>query len=305
MSDYLDLFGEDPAQAQASARALAEAMRRRRAAGTVASIIGGPFAQAGKAFLGDAANTQNDLGQAGMFRGQQLLRRQDMARRGMQDAIDNDFKERELGLKREALLRPPQEKEPKPFDADALRREFQGNKTFKDVEQMAGYIESIRKAPKDGTGDLSLIYSFVKMLDPGSVVREGEIALSRSPTPLLEQLTQAYGRRAKGQLLDPELRARYVATADALFKAQVGRLKAMEGQYRKRAERAGANPEDVIFDYGFGGPDAPADGASAAPAPAPAASNLPRRKARIEELKAAGKTAQEILQTIREEGLDK
>lgn len=79
MADILDLFGEDPVAVQMQARALAEAMQRRKAAGTVATVIGGPFAQAGKAFLGDAEQTAGQLGQAGQYQGQQKMLRGRMA----------------------------------------------------------------------------------------------------------------------------------------------------------------------------------------------------------------------------------
>lgn len=67
-ADFLALFGEDEGAAQAQAQALAEAMGRRRAAGTVASIIGGPFARAGQAFLGDAGQTEQELMRVGALR---------------------------------------------------------------------------------------------------------------------------------------------------------------------------------------------------------------------------------------------
>lgn len=79
MADILDLFGDDPAAAQMQARALADAMRRRKAAGTVATIIGGPFQGAGRAFLGDADQTAGTLAQAGQYRAQAGLQGRRMA----------------------------------------------------------------------------------------------------------------------------------------------------------------------------------------------------------------------------------
>lgn len=67
MADLYDLFGEDPAVAQAQARALADAMNRRRAMGNISTIIGGPFAGQGKAFLGEAGQAGDTLVHAGQF----------------------------------------------------------------------------------------------------------------------------------------------------------------------------------------------------------------------------------------------
>lgn len=79
MANILDLFGDDPAVAQAQAKALADAMQQRRAAGTVATIIGGPFAAAGKAFSGDADQSQGLLQGAGQYQAGARLKRAGMA----------------------------------------------------------------------------------------------------------------------------------------------------------------------------------------------------------------------------------
>lgn len=68
--DILDLFGADPDAARSQAAVLAAAMRRRRGAGDLATIVGGPFAAAGKQFGGDADQLQKQLFAAAQHRPQ-------------------------------------------------------------------------------------------------------------------------------------------------------------------------------------------------------------------------------------------
>lgn len=178
--------------------------------------------------------------------------------------------------------------------AEDLRKEFHGLGSVKSTADMADAIAKIRSVPNTGAGDLSLIYSYVKMLDPGSVVREGEIALSREPTPLLTSLIQKYKKAAEGELLHPDLRASYKQAAEKLWEAQLGRYEDIAKPYRRLAEQGGLAPDDVVLDFGL---SKRAGGQSAAPGAAP------DRTARIQQLKAQGMPASQILETIRAEGL--
>lgn len=82
--DLLDLFDADPSTARNSAAALAAAMRRRRAAGDLGTIVGGPFAAAGKQFSGDADQMQQQLVGAAQHRSAQDVQRQHLANQVMQ-----------------------------------------------------------------------------------------------------------------------------------------------------------------------------------------------------------------------------
>jgi len=134
----------------------------------------------------------------------------------------------------------------------ALRDEFQGRQVVKDTHQLAEAVAKIRKTADTGTDDLALIYSFVKILDPGSAVREGEIKLAGTPTPLLIELQQKYKRAVGGQLLHPTLRAQYKASAEKLFAGQMERYSAEAERYKQLATKQGMDPSDVVLDTGLG-----------------------------------------------------
>jgi hypothetical protein len=132
-----------------------------------------------------------------------------------------------------------------------LRKEFQSDPIVKSTKDVHQAIAKIREVPEDGTGDLSLIYSYVKILDPGSVVREGEIALAGKPTPLLQKLQMQYKRLAAGDLLAPELRASYKNAAEKLWQAQMGSYQSVADEYGRLANQFGIDPSTVVLDLGF------------------------------------------------------
>lgn len=63
-------------------------------------------------------------------------------------------------------------------DAFSLRREFNNVQSVKDYKASLPVLISARRAPDTGAGDLAIIYAAGKILDPGSVVREGELQLT-------------------------------------------------------------------------------------------------------------------------------
>jgi hypothetical protein len=67
--------------------------------------------------------------------------------------------------------------------------------------------------PPKGADDLALIYSFIKAVDPGSVVREGEIRLFKDVIPYLDRFKIFYNKAAHGVQLTPEVRKAMVENA--------------------------------------------------------------------------------------------
>lgn len=95
-----------------------------------------------------------------------------------------------------------------------LRKEFRGLQSVKDYETTLPLIESAKRAPDTRAGDLQLIYTVGKVLDPGSVVREGELKLTQGAAPFVQQLAgKIRGEFGKGRLT-PQTRAEMVATLE-------------------------------------------------------------------------------------------
>lgn len=137
-----------------------------------------------------------------------------------------------------------------------VRKEFTGlSKDFVLVRDSFGRIaevaRSVRENPgKDlGAGDLALIFNFMKMLDPGSTVREGEFANAQNTGGVPARITARYNQVINGQRLTPEQRSDFVAQAENLMHVQLSNQKRLENSFRGIADRAGINPDDVVVDF--------------------------------------------------------
>lgn len=98
---------------------------------------------------------------------------------------------------------------------EKLRKEYVGRtKVYGELGSTYSNIEISAKA-KTGPGDIALITGFMKMLDPGSVVRETEFATARDTAGLFDRLANQAQKLQSGQLftLDSKQRQEYVTLA--------------------------------------------------------------------------------------------
>ena len=92
-------------------------------------------------------------------------------------------------------------------------------KSFRLVEES---FNRIKKVGGKGTAasDMSLIFNFMKMLDPGSTVREGEFASAEAATGVPGRVVNLYNRALEGTRLGPAQRKDFIDQATGLFGAQ-------------------------------------------------------------------------------------
>jgi hypothetical protein len=137
--------------------------------------------------------------------------------------------------------------------ASGLRGEF--NKASQEFLGVANSYQRIRDSASDpsAAGDLALIFNYMKVLDPGSTVREGEFATAQNATGVPGRVVSLYNSIINGQRLNTEQRADFVNRADRLYKGQENRFRSnVVDRYTTLARRAGVDPMDVIHDFGVG-----------------------------------------------------
>jgi hypothetical protein len=139
-----------------------------------------------------------------------------------------------------------------------LRKEFQGTPMFTKANEVNDAYRKVLAAPPDPKGDLALVYSYVKILDPGSVVREGEIQLSKEGRSYETQVRAWLTKAQTGEGFTPQERAQFRGSAKALYDSQMQSYRAASENYRRLATERGANPGNVVLDMNIGG-DAPDD----------------------------------------------
>lgn len=152
-----------------------------------------------------------------------------------------------------------------------LRHEFQMlARPYFDVRDAFSRIQASSQQPS-AAGDLALIFNFMKMLDPGSVVREGEFATAANARGVPDAIQQLYNRLISGERLTVAQRGDFVNQAQLLMAVQERQYTAIQRQYGSIAQRLGLDPNNIMIDFTRppqpppGGGDQPGGGGSQPP----------------------------------------
>lgn len=138
---------------------------------------------------------------------------------------------------------------PKLTDIGGQRKEFTKlSGVFVDVRDAFNRITTSASEPS-AAGDLSLLINYMKMLDPGSVVRESEFQTVAETGSFGERVTAALNRYLSGERLTPEIRADFVERSEMLMQQQVSTQARLEQQFLELAQRSGFDPKDVVIDF--------------------------------------------------------
>jgi hypothetical protein len=161
---------------------------------------------------------------------------------------------------------------------EKLRKEFQARtKVYGELGSTFSNLQASAQA-KTGPGDIALITGFMKMLDPGSVVRETEFAVARDTAGLFDRLANQVQKLQSGQLfeLNSKQRQEYVDLARQYLGAAQKKAADDKNALGVVVKNYRLNPENVF------GPEttqtaapSPAPASAPAPAPAPAATGMP------------------------------
>lgn len=141
-------------------------------------------------------------------------------------------------------------------DTSDYRKEFTSLQTVKDFANRRGAIGVIESAAQDpsAAGDLALIFAYMRMLDPGSVVRESEFQLAAQAGSLPQVAQAGYNRVVSGQRLTEEQRQDFIGRAQKIYERQEKEFGSLYDNYANRAKRIGYNVEDALVDYRFADP---------------------------------------------------
>jgi hypothetical protein len=225
-------------------------------------------AQAGQQQLAAAGQMRaGHAQQRDMQRGQQLWQQKESQYQreftGGQNRLDRDATrsnlELELGLK-ERLAKEKAEADAKKAGLDSeesLRKEINALpevKQFKEAAVAYDKLESaygLAKTNKQGAADLAMVYAYMKLIDPGVAVQEGDVGRARQgDSSAMSQARALYTQIFDGGVLSDTAR-------DNLMRAAAGQLAPMRARYEGAVDRyrglaggAGANPNNVALSPG-------------------------------------------------------
>lgn len=173
------------------------------------------------------------------------------AQRQAQGNEDRNFglKEKELALKaREAANKKTSDSGNL---AESLRKERNQLPTTKSTQEVSAAYNKIKSAAKNvsAAGDLSLIFAYMKMLDPSSTVREGEYANASNAGGVDDKAISAYNRAINGQTLSDSQRRDFVGQARGVYESQLNQQKKIDADFERLAKSKGIDPKDVIINF--------------------------------------------------------
>lgn len=99
-----------------------------------------------------------------------------------------------------------------------------------------------------GSNDLALVFSFMKMVDPGSVVMPGERATAANAAGVPEAVRGAWNNLLGNGQLSAEARRQMVDQAKSIYGERSKAHDKLTSQFAQRAQRTGLRVENVVMD---------------------------------------------------------
>lgn len=140
-----------------------------------------------------------------------------------------------------------------------LTSQYLGTDPLKTYQTVRNGYEKVRSASTldTGAGDISMIFAYMKMLDPTSVVREGEFATAENAGGVGGQITNLYNKVLSGVRLTPDLRKQFLQSADQIYQGAASNLQDINGQFSSRATGWGVDPNRFLISPETYGPNDP------------------------------------------------
>ena len=140
----------------------------------------------------------------------------------------------------------PEEKAASVEDVTALRSKFvQEAGTYSTVRDAFSRVKVAADNPS-AAGDLSLIFGYMKLLDPTSTVREGEQASAQNAAGIPDVIKNQYNKLMTGERLNTTQRADFLNQANLQYNIQYQNFKPILDNYTAEAGYLGVDPSRII-----------------------------------------------------------
>lgn len=136
---------------------------------------------------------------------------------------------------------------------NALGDDYKNDPSIKGYREVRSNLISANTASKlrSGPGDIALIFSFMRALEPENVnvVREGEFSNARQAAGTLQKYTNLPARFFAGTQLTDEGRRYFLRQMGASLRSRQGDFKKANDEYLRRAKTFGVEPNLFIREY--------------------------------------------------------
>jgi len=127
----------------------------------------------------------------------------------------------------------------------SLRTEFLGVKEVKDFRDVQNATRQIIDLTSKGTpiGNIGSVFSLMKILDPGSTVREGEAASVQNAAGVPDRFRNAYNQLLSGEGLSQSQRNDMADVARSIYNQRLTGYNSLAETYRGLMTEQGADPD--------------------------------------------------------------
>jgi len=129
-----------------------------------------------------------------------------------------------------------------------LRTEFSTQvKPYTELAQAFRKVEAAALNPS-AAGDISLVYGYMKILDPGSTVMQGEQATAQNAGSVPDSVRAMYNKALTGESLAPTIRQDFYAQARNIIESQRELSGDLMQRYTNVAREYKLNPNQIVYD---------------------------------------------------------
>lgn len=144
-----------------------------------------------------------------------------------------------------------------------LRDDF--NTAMKPIMDQRYSYDRLTASEETPAGDLALIFNYMKMLDPGSAVKESEFANAQNAAGVPDQIRNQWNKLRSGERLNPNQRSEFKSQAKSIFDKYKKQEDRIRTAYKTEAGRIGIDPAQIFLSAPEEQPEQPAAVAPAGP----------------------------------------
>lgn len=120
------------------------------------------------------------------------------------------------------------------------------SKNYAEIKRQSAIIKAALADPS-AAGTLSAATAYMKMLDPGSVVRESELGMAMQTQGMIDRLQSYWTTIEMGNVLTPTQKADFARLSDQYLKAAEDAQRNLNARYSELATGAGIDPKRVVM----------------------------------------------------------
>jgi hypothetical protein len=125
------------------------------------------------------------------------------------------------------------------------------SKPFKEVSDAYKQITAtLDKASTSPAATLAAATKFMKLLDPGSVVRESELGMALAASGVIDRMTNYHNTLLRGKVLTPAQAQDFRNITQQIYQAAQQQQVQIDTNYQRQAQQYGLRPDMIVQDLG-------------------------------------------------------